>query len=109
MLEEGQDSRKLAIFITDADFADDLALLSNYMEQAKLVLHRLGIVCETTGLHINCKKTEYVIFNQADTELKILGGELLKRVEDFTYLGSWIADSKRDMEVRTGLAWKTLN
>ena len=27
MLEKRQDSRKLAIFITDADFADDLALL----------------------------------------------------------------------------------
>ena len=70
MLEEGQGSRELAIFITDADFADDLALLSNYMEQAQLLLQRLEIVCETTGLHISCKKTEYVIFNQADTELK---------------------------------------
>ena len=49
------------------------------------------------------------MFSQADTELKILGGELLKRVEDFKYLGSWIADSKRDMEVRTELAWKALN
>ena len=70
MLEEGQGSRELAIFITDADFADDLALLSNYMEQGQLLLQRLEIVGETTGLHINCKKTEYVIFNQADTELK---------------------------------------
>ena len=34
------------------------------------------------------------MFSQADTELKILGGELLKRVEDFKFLGSWIADSK---------------
>ena len=49
------------------------------------------------------------MFNQANTELKSQGGELLKQVEDFKYLGSWIADSKRDMEVRIRLAWKVLN
>ena len=42
-------------------------------------------------------------------ELKSLGGELLKQVEDFKYVGSLIADSKRDIEVRIGLAWKALN
>ena len=49
------------------------------------------------------------MLNQANTELKSQGGELLKQVEDFKYLGSWIADSKRDMEVRIRLAWKVLN
>ena len=49
------------------------------------------------------------MLNQANTELKSQGGELLKQVEDFKYLGSWIADSKRDMEVRIKLAWKALN
>ena len=42
-------------------------------------------------------------------ELKSLGGELLKQVEDFKYVGSLITDSKRDIEVRIGLAWKALN
>ena len=42
-------------------------------------------------------------------ELKSLGGELLKQVEDFKYVGSLIADSKRDIKVRIGLAWKALN
>ena len=49
------------------------------------------------------------MLNQANTELKSQGGELLKQVEDFKYLGSWIADSKRDMEVRIRLAWKVLS
>ena len=49
------------------------------------------------------------MLNQANTELKSQGGELLKQVEDFKYLGSWIADSKRDMEVKIRLAWKVLS
>ena len=79
------------------------------MEQAQLLLQRLEIAGEAIGLHINCKEKEYMMFNQANTELKSQGGELLKQVEDFKYLGSWIADSKRDMEVRIRLAWKVLN
>ena len=79
------------------------------MEQAQLLLQKLEIAGEAIGLHINCKEKEYMMFNQANTELKSQGGELLKQVEDFKYLGSWIADSKRDMEVRIKLAWKALN
>ena len=79
------------------------------MEQAQLLLQRLEIAGEAIGLHINCKEKEYVMLNQANTELKSQGGELLKQVEDFKYLGSWIADSKRDMEVRIRLAWKVLS
>ena len=30
-------------------------------------------------------------------------------MQDFKYLGSWITDRKRYMEVRIGLAWKALN
>ena len=33
----------------------------------------------------------------------------MKHVLDFKYLVSWIADNKKDMEVRIGLAWKALN
>ena len=79
------------------------------MEQAQLLLQRLEIAGEAIGLHINCKEKEYMMFNQANTELKSQGGELLKQVEDFKYLGSWIADSKRDMKVKIRLAWKVLS
>ena len=33
MLEKRQGSRKPAVYITDANFADDLTLISKYMEQ----------------------------------------------------------------------------
>ena len=109
MLEKKQFSRKPAEYITDADFADDLALISNYMGQAQLLLSRLEMAAEAIGLHENCKKTEQMLLNQDDTDLKTLSGDLLKQVHDFKYLGSWIADTKNGTEVRIGLAWKVLS
>ena len=109
MLEKKQFSRKPAEYITDADFADDLALISNYMGQAQLLLSRLEMAAEAIGLHENCKKTEQMLLNQDDTDLKTLSGDLLKQVNDFKYLGSWIADTKNGTEVRIGLAWKVLS
>ena len=109
MLQERQSSRKPATYITDADFADDLALLSNDMVQAQTLLTRLETAAETIGLHLNIKKTEYMLINQADTGLKTLGDKTLKKVDDFKYLGSWIANSRNDMDVRIRLAWKALS
>ena len=109
MTEKRQSSRQPAVYITDTDFADDLALLSNYIEQAQLFLLRLEVAGESIGLYVNYTKTEYMLYNQAEAELVTLDGKKLKQVEDFKYLGSWIASNKRDMEVRIGLAWKALN
>ena len=83
------------MYITDAD---GLTLISNYMEQDQLLLSRLEMTAENIGLHENCKKTEYMLFNQDKTDLKTLSVDLLKQVHDFKYLGLWIADSKKDME-----------
>ena len=74
MLEKRQGSRKTAVYITNADFADGLALISNYMEQAQLLLSRLEMAAETIGLHANCKKTQYMLFNQDEADLKTLKG-----------------------------------
>ena len=109
MSEKKQFSREPAEYITDADFADDLELISNYMEQAQLLLSRLEMAAEAIGLHENCRKTEHMLLNQDETDLKTLSGDLLKQVHDFKHLGLWIADSKNDMEVRIGLAWKVLS
>ena len=74
------------------------------MEQAQLLLSRLKIAAETIGLHANCKKTEYMLINQDQTDLKTV-----KKVHDVKYLGLRIADSKKDMKGQIRLAWKALN
>ena len=52
--------------ITDADYADDIALLANTPAQAESQLHSLERAASGIGLHVNADKTEYMYFNQRD-------------------------------------------
>ena len=50
--------------ITDADYADDIALLANTPNQAETLLHSLERAAAGIGLHVNARKTEFMCFNQ---------------------------------------------
>ena len=50
--------------ITDADYADDIALLANTPKQAETLLHNLERAAAGIGLHVNAHKTEYMCYNQ---------------------------------------------
>ena len=49
--------------ITDADYADDIAILANTPNQAKTLLHSLEIATTGISLHVNAHKTEYMCFD----------------------------------------------
>ena len=72
--------RHPATTITDADFADDIALLSDTIEKAQLLLLRVEVAAESIGLHVNEKKTEYITYNQVESEIITLTGTQLKCV-----------------------------
>ena len=62
------------------------------------------------GLYLNADKTEFICFNQDVSEgTKSLNGEKSKQVEDFKYLGSYIASTKHDVNIRLGKAWDALD
>ena len=46
--------------ITDADYADDIAILANTPDQAETLLHSLEQAAIGIGLHVNAHKTEYI-------------------------------------------------
>ena len=73
--------------ITDADYADDIALLANTPTQAETLLHSLERAAAGIGLHVNAHKTEYMCFNQTG-DISTLNGSPLKLVDKLTYLGS---------------------
>ena len=75
-----QSSCQVATYITDTDFADDLALISDYLEEAQLLSLRLEVAAKTVSLHVNYKKTEYMLYNQPVGDLVTLGGNKLKQV-----------------------------
>ena len=46
--------------ITDADYANDIALLANTPTQAETLLHGLEWAAAGIGLHVNADKMEYM-------------------------------------------------
>ena len=85
-----QRSRRVpAVVISDLEFVDDLALLSEDIEQAQEVLLRLETEAEKVGLFCNAKKTEVQAFNQDQAvEIKAKNGEVLREVQNFQVPGS---------------------
>ena len=81
--------------ITDADYTDDIAILANTPTQAETLLHSLERAAG--GLHVNAHKTEYMCFNQTG-DISTLDGTSLKLVDKFTYLGSSISSTEKDIE-----------
>ena len=95
--------------MTDLDFADDIALVSNSAEQAGKLLSEVERQCQRIGLGLNAKKTKVMAVNVEDPSVTTLDGTLLEVVPDFKYLGAWIASTKHDMKARRAQAWKALH
>ena len=96
--------------LTDLDFADDIALISDEICQAQEMLLRVEKECKKVGLEINTKKTKSIAFNTDNTtKLHTADGNELEWQDDFKYLGSWVGSSEKDIRVRKAQAWKALN
>ena len=89
--------------ITDADYADDIAVLANTPNQAETLLHSLEI-----GLHVNAHKTEYMCFTQTG-DISTLDGISLKLGDKFTYLGSSVSSTEKDIDTRLTKAWTAVD
>ena len=89
--------------ITDADYADDIALLANTPTQAETLLHRLERTAAGIGLHVKAQNTEYMCLNQRD-DISTLNGSSLKLVDKFTYLGSSVSSTETNINTRLAKA-----
>ena len=96
--------------ITEADYADDLAVLADTLKDATTLLHNIEKVAKQIRLYLNADKTEFICENQdASVGLKSLADKHIKQVLDFKYLGSYIASTEHDVNIRLGKAWNALN
>ena len=84
---------------TITDYADDIAILANKPNQAETLLHSLERAAASIGLYVNARKTEYMCYNQTG-DISTLDGTPLKLVDKFTYLGSSVASTKKDIDTR---------
>ena len=94
--------------ITDADYADDIALLANTPNQAETLLYSFERAAAGIDLHVNTHKTEYMCFNQAG-DISTLDGTSLKLVDKFTYLGSSVSSTEKDIDTRLTKAWTAID
>ena len=94
--------------ITDADYADDIAILANTPNQAETLLHSLERAAASIGLHVNAHKTEYMCYNQTG-DISTLDGTSLKLVDKFTYLGSSVSSTEKDIDTGLTKAWSAID
>uniref|UniRef100_A0A8D9EGU9 Craniofacial development protein 2 n=1 Tax=Cacopsylla melanoneura TaxID=428564 RepID=A0A8D9EGU9_9HEMI len=74
--------------LEDIDFADDICLLSQNLNDMKNKIEDLRKESAKAGLKINVKKTKRMDINCRGNEDIMLDGEIIEKVESFQYLGS---------------------
>ena len=93
---------------SDADYADDIALLTNEPAQAETLLHSLKRAAADLVLNVNANKTEYIYFNQIG-DVSTQNGNSLKLVDQFTYLGDRVLSTDTDISRRLAKAWRAID
>ena len=93
--------------LDDLDFADDIALLSHNKRQMQDKTTLLAATSAGIGLQINQEKTELMKMNTTAQEPVTVGGQAIREVDSFVYLGSVVnkqGGTDRDVAARIGKA-----
>ena len=112
IITERKNRRYPATRATEIEYADDIAITTNSIEEANTILHQIEDISKDIGICINVSKTEYMSLIQDSSvsmSMKSLNGEAIKNVLDFKYLRSYIASTDNDVSIRIGKAWAVLN
>ena len=105
-MKRREGSRRPAEYLTDLDFADDIALVSHTLANAQVLLQHLEAAAATVGLFINRAKTKaLVIGDKAGAGSISLSDGTIETVPDFCYFGSWIRTTDKDLSARKAQAW----
>ena len=92
--------------ISDTEFADDIALIADSIQEVQELLTEVETVAADVGLRMNETKTKYMVANMSDHDpIYAASGSRIELVENFLYLGSWLKDSETDIKVRKAKAW----
>ena len=80
-ITERKSTRYPAINITEADYADDIAITINNLREANLLLHSIEKLAKEIGLYINVYKTECMPFNQHNTVRDVMSNQNGERIK----------------------------
>ena len=107
-LTKERNRRYPAKSINDADYVDDIAILANTPNQAETLLHSLERAAAGIELHVNAHETEYMYIYQTG-HITTLDGAPLKLVDKFTYLGSSVSSTEKDIDTQLTKAWTAID
>ena len=96
--------------LEDLDFADDLALLSNRLQDMQDKVDALRKVSQRVGLRISKEKTKVLRTNNRQETPITIGGLSIEDVQEFTYLGRKISQTggtEEDISARIKKARQT--
>ena len=108
VLTKKRNRRYPAKTITDADYAVDIALLANSPNQAETLLHSLERAAAGIELHVNAHKIEFMCFNQKG-DISTRDGTSLKLIDKFTFLGSSVSSTEKDIDTRLTKVWTAID
>ena len=103
ILKKAKSRQYPAQTITDADYADDIALLANSPTKAELQLHSLEQAAGGISLHVTADKMEYMCLIKKN--ISSLNGDSLKQVDRFTHFGSSVSSTENGINERLEKAW----
>ena len=92
----------------EAECTPQIVILANTPNQAETLLHNLERAPTGIGLYVNAHKTEYMCFYQTG-DISTLSGSSMKLVDNFTYLGSTVSSTEKDIDTRLTKAWTAID
>ena len=102
-------SRHPASHLSDLDFADDIVLFADTIQEAELLLHKVESASKSTGRFLNPSKRKYININpSANDSVHSSDGSKIEKVEVFKYLGSY-TNSQHDIQCRKEQAWAAVH
>ena len=92
--------RHPACHLSDLDYADDIALFVDTIQEAELLCHKVESASKSSGLFLYPSKTKYIHNNpSANDSVHSSDGSQTDKLEDFKYIGSY-TNSQHDIECR---------
>ena len=92
--------------VSDTEFADDIALVTDTVKEAEDLMREVERVSMSVGLRLNETRTKYLVENiQEPEEIVCVDVKPIELVDDFLYLGVKIRNTEEDLAERKKKAW----
>ena len=89
--------------VVDLDFADDVALPADSCIVMAAIVMKMEQATQRYGINISAKKTKILYIGRGESDVRVEGvqlrGQVMKTVEEFTYLGTVIASNGKFTQV----------